>query len=327
MLSFIEIIKQAIQTIQTTKDINTLEKVRIQYLGKKGYFSQQIALLRNLDENIRPIIGKKLNQAKQKIQKELEIKRKVFNQLNVTTSLKQEKLDISLPGKKIGIGGLHPISKTIMYIENFFKKMGFSIVTGPEIEDSYYNFDALNIPINHPARSKNDTFWFDDIHLLRTQTSSIQFRTMQSQSLPIRTISSGRVYRNDCDRTHTPMFHQIEGLVIDHNVSFAHLKGILYNFLCHFFEKNLQIRFRPSYFPFTEPSAEIDIIQQDHNILEVLGCGLIHPKILKHANIDSKQYSGFAFGIGIERLIMLRYGISDLRTLFENDLRFLNQFK
>ena len=224
-------------------------------------------------------------------------------------------------------GGLHPVTRTIERIETFFGELGFSVESGPEIEDDYHNFDALNIPAHHPARADHDTFWFDAKRLLRTQTSGVQIRTMKDKQPPIRIIAPGRVYRNDYDQTHTPMFHQTEGLIVDTDISFTNLKGTLHDFLNHFFEEEVQVRFRPSYFPFTEPSAEVDVMGKNGKWLEVLGCGMVHPNVLRNVGIDPDIYSGFAFGMGMERLTMLRYGVSDLRAFFENDLRFLKQFK
>jgi phenylalanyl-tRNA synthetase alpha chain len=237
-----------------------------------------------------------------------------------------ETIDVTLPGRGQSRGGLHPVTRTINRIESFFNELGFSVKTGPEVEDGFHNFDALNIPANHPARADHDTFYFNPDVMLRTQTSGVQIRTMEVEEPPLRIISPGRVYRNDYDQTHTPMFHQVEGLMVDKNVSFAELKGILHDFLNNFFEQDLQVRFRPSYFPFTEPSAEVDVMGKNGKWLEVLGCGMVHPNVLKAVNIDPEIYTGFAFGMGVERLTMLRYEVNDLRAFFENDLRFLKQF-
>ncbi|PLK58722.1 phenylalanine--tRNA ligase subunit alpha, partial [Candidatus Palibaumannia cicadellinicola] len=272
-------------------------------------------------------VGAMINQAKKEIEQALAERKNTLKLVAIQVQLTTETIDVSLPGRRINNGGLHPISHTIFRIESFFKQLGFSVESGPEIEDSYYNFDALNIPINHPSRSDHDTFWINSTYLLRTQTSSIQIRAMQAYEPPIRLIASGRVYRNDYDQTHTPMFHQMEGLIIDKDINFSHLKSTIHQFLQHFFDEDVKVRFRPSYFPFTEPAAEVDIMDNNDNWLEVLGCGIVHPKILHNVGINSDYYSGFAFGIGIERMAMLRYSITDLRLFFENDLRFLKQFK
>lgn len=241
--------------------------------------------------------------------------------------LESEKIDVSLTGRREGTGGLHPVTITVNRIVKFFSELGFKVENGPEIENDYYNFDALNIPAHHPARADHDTFWFDASRLLRTQTSGVQIRTMEKQQPPLRIIAPGRVYRNDYDQTHTPMFHQVELLYIDKKANFTELKGLLHEFLQNFFEEDLQVRFRPSYFPFTEPSAEVDVMGKNGKWLEVLGCGMVHPNVLRNVGIDPNEYLGFAAGMGVERLAMLRYNVTDLRSFFENDLRFLKQFK
>ncbi|UDG79589.1 phenylalanine--tRNA ligase subunit alpha [Candidatus Steffania adelgidicola] len=322
-----ELVVQAQVAIEQSQDLNTLELIRIQYLGKKGYFSQVMDTLQNLELQNRPAAGALINQVKRDCQEAITKRKILLEQLALKAKLVEETLDVSLPGRRIENGGLHPVSRTIARIENFFSALGFSVATGPEIEDVYHNFTALNIPTHHAACTDHDTFWLDGTHLLRTQTSSVQIRIMKTQTPPIRIIVPGRVYRNDYDKLHTPMFHQMEGLIIDSHITFTNLKGTLYDFLRNFFEEDLQIRFRPSYFPFTEPSAEVDIMGTQGRWLEVIGCGMVHPNVLCNVNIDPKIHSGFAFGIGIERLTMLRYGIKDLRAFFENDLRFLKQFK
>lgn len=323
-----DLIVQAKTTIRQSQTMEVLESVRIEYFGKKGYFTNKINELRKLSPGERPAVGAVINQAKQEIQQALADRKATLEQAALNERLTAEILDITLPGRRIENGGLHPVSRTIVRIEQFFGELGFAVTTGPEIEDDYHNFDALNIPVHHPARADHDTFWFDTTRLLRTQTSGVQIRTMKEQRPPIRTIAPGRVYRNDQNHTHTPMFHQMEGLVIDTDISFTNLKGILNDFLHNFFEEeDLRVRFRPSYFPFTEPSAEVDVMGQNDHWLEVLGCGMVHPNVLRSASIDPESYSGFAFGMGIERLTMLRYGVTDLRIFFENDLRFLKQFK
>lgn len=327
-LEFLIKIKQAEEEIYLSKDINSLEKIRVKYLGKKGFFTVETIKLRYLSSKNKIIFGSLLNNTKKNIYKLIYTRKKELESVKIKNILEKENIDISLPGRSNKHGNLHPVSKSIYIIESFFKNIGFSIVSGSEIEDENHNFDYLNISKYHPTRTNNDTFWLSDKFLLRTQTSSIQIREMQNNKPPIKIITSGKVYRNDYDSSHTPMFNQVEGFVVDTNVSFSNLKSIIINFLKNFFNKEkIKIRFRPSYFPFTEPSAEADIMNQHGKWIEVLGCGMIHPKVLKNANIDSKKYSGLAFGMGVERLISLRYGINDLRELFENDLRFLQQFK
>lgn len=321
-----ELVDDASQAIASASDIVTIEQIRVEYFGKKGHFTQQMASLRDVSVEERPIVGQQINEAKQVVVLQLN-ERKVFLEREaLNNKLATETLDVTLPGKRFERGGLHPVTQTIERLQAFFSQLGFVVETGPEIEDSYHNFDALNIPANHPARADHDTFWFDANRLLRTQTSTVQIRTMEQQRPPIRIIAPGRTYRNDYDQTHTPMFHQMEGLLIDKDISFTHLKGLLHDFLHHFFEDDMAIRFRPGYFPFTEPSAEVDIKGKNGKWLEVLGCGMVHPNVLRNVGIDPEVYSGFAFGMGMERLTMLRYGVSDLRSFFENDLRFLKQF-
>ncbi|MCR3755503.1 MAG: phenylalanine--tRNA ligase subunit alpha [Sodalis sp. Psp] len=322
-----DLVLQAKKTIQHSQSVDALESVRIKYFGKKGHFTQKITALCELAPEERPAVGEIINQAKQEVQQALADRKATLELAALNTRLTTETLDITLPGRRMENGGLHPVSRTIERVEHFFSALGFSVASGPEVEDSYHNFDALNIPMHHPARDDHDTFWFDATRLLRTQTSGVQIRTMNEQQPPIRIIAPGKVYRNDHNQTHTPMFHQMEGLIIDTDISFTNLKGTLNNFLHNFFEKGLQVRFRPSYFPFTEPSAEIDVIGRNGCWLEVIGCGMVHPNVLHNVGINPGSYSGFAFGIGMERLTMLRYGITDLRTFFENDLRFLKQFK
>lgn len=327
MLALEELVNNAKVAIKNAKDISVLEQVRVEYFGKKGHFTQQMTALRDLSAEERPVAGQVINTAKQEVQDVLNAKKNELEMQAINTRLAEETIDVTLPGARYQQGGFHPVSRTIYRIESFFHELGFTSESGPEIEDAYHNFDALNIPQHHPARADHDTFWFDADRLLRTQTSSVQIRAMQTKKPPIRIIAPGRTYRNDYDQTHTPMFHQMEGLVVDRNVSFTHLKGMIYDFLSHFFEEELNIRFRASYFPFTEPSAEVDILGKNGKWLEVLGCGMVHPTVLRNVGIDPNEYSGFAFGMGMERLTMLRYGVTDLRAFFENDLRFLKQFK
>ena len=309
------------------KGLDALEAFRVEYFGKKGHFTQLMQGLRDVAAEERPAIGAKINEAKQAVLDILNAKKEEFEQAALNAQLEKEKVDVSLPGRKVEIGGLHPVTITIDRVTKFFSELGFSVESGPEIESDYYNFDALNIPKHHPARADHDTFWFNPELLLRTQTSGVQIRTMEKKQPPIRIMAPGRVYRNDYDQTHTPMFHQIELLYVDKNASFTELKGLLHDFLRAFFEEDLQVRFRPSYFPFTEPSAEVDVMGKNGKWLEVLGCGMVHPNVLRNVGIDPNEYSGFAVGMGVERLTMLRYNVTDLRAFFENDLRFLKQFK
>jgi phenylalanyl-tRNA synthetase alpha chain len=320
------IITQAEEQINAAQDVNVLDTVRVDFMGKKGRMTELLKGLGKLSNEERPAAGQKINQAKQKIQQLIHAKGVLLQAQELNQKLAGETIDVSLPGRGTSRGGLHPVTRTINRIESFFNELGFSVKTGPEIEDGFHNFDALNIPANHPARADHDTFYFNPDVMLRTQTSGVQIRTMEVEQPPLRIISPGRVYRNDYDQTHTPMFHQVEGLMVDKNVSFAELKGILHDFLNNFFEQDLQVRFRPSYFPFTEPSAEVDVMGKNGKWLEVLGCGMVHPNVLKAVNIDPEVYTGFAFGMGVERLTMLRYEVNDLRAFFENDLRFLKQF-
>ncbi|AWL11832.1 Phenylalanine--tRNA ligase [Saliniradius amylolyticus] len=318
--------REAEQRIADATDAAALDKVRVEFLGKKGKLTELLKGLGKLSPEERPKVGGQINQAKQQLQGLIQERGNLLKQQELNAKLAKETLDVTLPGRTLEAGGIHPVSRTIERISAFFGELGFVVKSGPEIEDSFHNFDALNIPANHPARADHDTFYFNPDAMLRTQTSGVQIRTMEQERPPLRIISPGRVYRNDYDQTHTPMFHQVEGLMVDKNVSFAELKGILQDFLTHFFEQELTIRFRPSYFPFTEPSAEVDVMGKDGKWLEVLGCGMVHPNVLRAVNIDPEEYTGFAFGMGVERLTMLRYQVTDLRAFFENDLRFLKQF-
>ncbi len=325
-----QLVTEGLDAVAQAADESALDQVRVQYLGKKGELTAQLKSLGKLSAEERPAAGAKINEAKQQVQDAINIKRTMMAANALSKQLASESIDVTLPGRGQATGGLHPVTMTIERIQNFFAQIGFSVAQGPEIEDDYHNFEALNIPAHHPARAMHDTFYFGDGTLLRTHTSGVQVRTMEKQQPPIRIICPGRVYRCDSDQTHSPMFHQIEGLLVDDNISFADLKGILHNFLNVFFERDLQVRFRPSYFPFTEPSIEVDIGYQgedgEQKWLEVLGCGMVHPKVFEHSGIDPETYTGFAFGMGVERLAMLRYGVKDLRMFFENDLRFLAQF-
>ncbi|MDR3492692.1 MAG: phenylalanine--tRNA ligase subunit alpha [Gammaproteobacteria bacterium] len=332
-----ELLQQAQASITQAADLKSLDAVRVLYLGKKGLLTESLKNLGQLPPEERPLAGQKVNAIKVTIQELIDQKNNVLKEADVANQLASESIDVTLPGRREHFGALHPITKTRQRLEALFTQMGFTTVDGPEIEDDHHNFTALNVPALHPARAMQDTFYFGDGSLLRTQMSPVQIRVMEQTKPPFRIIAMGRVYRRDFDLTHTPMFHQMEGLMIDENVSFSDLKGILINFLQAFFEAPVPIRFRPSYFPFTEPSAEVDIgclsceskgcrICKNTGWLEVLGCGMVHPNVFNAVGIDSEKYTGWAFGIGIDRLTMLRYGITDLRSLFENDLRFLRQF-
>ena len=331
-----DIIEQAQQAVAAAVDLATLDSVRVLYLGKKGELTQILKGLGKLPADQRPAAGAEINKAKQVIQQALDDKKNSLDQLSIDARLKSDVIDVTLPGRDMDRGGLHPVTMVLQRIETFFRSVGYDVVEGPEIEDDYHNFEALNIPQHHPARAMHDTFYFNPNILLRTHTSPVQVRTMEDRQPPFRIICPGRVYRVDFDLTHTPMFHQVEGLLIDDESSFADLKGTIVEFL-QVFEKDLDVRFRPSYFPFTEPSAEVDVqcvhcvgkgcrVCSNTGWLEVMGSGMVHPKVLEYSGIDPEQYSGFAFGMGPDRLAMLRYGIDDLRLLFENDQRFLRQF-
>lgn len=332
-----ELVKEAEAAIAVADELQALDQIRVQYLGKKGALTEQMKSLGKLSAEERPAAGQAINQAKGKVQQAIEARKHALQEAALNARLEAEKIDVTLPGRGQITGGLHPVSMTLERIESLFSQLGFSVAEGPEIEDDFHNFEALNIPESHPARAMHDTFYFDAHTLLRTHTSPVQVRSMEQQQPPLRLIAPGRVYRCDSDLTHTPMFHQIEGLVVDERVSFADLKGILDDFLRNFFEQELAVRFRPSYFPFTEPSAEADIqcvmcggegcrVCSHTGWIEILGCGMVHPEVFRHVGIDSEKYSGFAFGLGVERMAMLRYGVNDLRLFFENDLRFLQQF-
>lgn len=321
-----QIVEQAQQAIAEADSPQALDEVRVEYMGKKGRLTELLKGLGQLEPSERRDAGQKINQAKQQVQADINARKEVLKAAELEAKLDAERIDVTLPGRASQVGGVHPVTQTIRRIESFFGDLGFSVKHGPEVEDGFHNFDALNIPANHPARADHDTFYFTPSTMLRTQTSGVQIRTMEAEQPPLRIISPGRVYRNDYDQTHTPMFHQVEGLMVDKDVSFTQLKGILEDFLNNFFEESLTVRFRPSYFPFTEPSAEVDVMGKDGKWLEVLGCGMVHPNVLRAVGIDPEQYTGFAFGMGVERLTMLRYGVTDLRAFFENDLRFLKQF-
>ena len=322
-----DVSKQALEDIRNTSTLEELDSVRVQYLGKKGSVSTQLKKLSDLDTSDRPRIGKEVNKLKKLVEQEIANKKNSLNDEKIKSNIEDSSLDVTMPGRRTIIGNKHPVSSTLNEIEKIFLNAGFLVEDGPEIEDEYHNFTALNIPENHPARAMHDTFYFNAQYLLRTHTSPIQIRSMEQYGVPIRVIAPGKVYRRDSDITHTPMFHQIEGLVIDKDINFTHLKGILHDFINTFFEDEMKLRFRPSYFPFTEPSAEVDLLSKDNQWLEILGCGMVHPKVLTNLGIDNEIFNGYAFGMGVERLAMLKYGINDIRLFYENDLNFLNQFK
>ena len=321
-----DIVQDAQAAIAAARSPGDLDEVRVRFLGRQGRITSESRAIGALAPDRRPAAGKRLNDGRRAIQDALEARKAALSAEVLRSKLASEGIDVSLPGRGQSGGGLHPVTRTLERICSLFRAIGFEVVEGPEIEDDYHNFEALNIPAHHPARAMQDTFYFPDGRVLRTHTSPVQIRVMQSRQPPLRIVAPGRVYRCDSDQTHTPMFHQVEGLMVGEGVSFAHLKGILHDFLRHFFEADdLEVRFRPSYFPFTEPSAEVDI-RGERGWLEVLGSGMVHPRVLENCGIDSERYTGFAFGMGVERFAMLRYGVDDLRSFFENDLRFLKQF-
>ncbi|MBB3060411.1 phenylalanine--tRNA ligase subunit alpha [Microbulbifer rhizosphaerae] len=329
--------EQALELVEQADGLAALDQVRVDYLGKKGQLTALLKSLGKLSAEERPAAGARINEAKQQVQEKINARRDQLEQAAIDAKLAEETIDVTLPGRGEEQGNAHPVTRTMRRIEELFVRLGFSVEEGPEIEDDYHNFEALNIPAHHPARAMHDTFYIDPSTVLRTHTSPVQIRTMEKAAPPIRIICPGRVYRCDSDVTHSPMFHQVEGLVVDKGVSFAHLKGCVDQFLKAFFEADVPVRFRPSYFPFTEPSAEVDIqctgcggegcrVCSGTGWLEVMGCGMVHPNVFTACDIDSETYSGFAFGMGVERLAMLRYGVNDLRLFFDNDLRFLKQF-
>jgi phenylalanyl-tRNA synthetase alpha chain len=326
MQALSELVQLAQSEIDSAADLNALDAVRVTYFGKKGALTVRLKELSQLPADERPAAGQEINRAKQEIQQCISAKRETLESEALARQLVDDAVDVTLPGRGYGLGGRHPVSRAMSRIERIFRNAGFGVRSGPEIEDDYHNFTALNIPENHPARAEHDTFYFPGGMLLRTHTSPVQIRSMKEEGVPIRIIAPGRVYRCDSDQTHTPMFHQVEGLVIDRNISFANLKAVLHQFVENFFEHDAELRFRASYFPFTEPSAEVDILVEKGKWLEILGCGMVHPNVLSNAGVDPEEFTGYAFGMGVERLAMLRYGINDLRTFFDNDLRFLRQF-
>jgi phenylalanyl-tRNA synthetase alpha chain len=329
---------EALDKIRAAENLESLDQIRVSYLGKKGELTSLLKTLGSLPAEERKEAGQNINLAKRDVQQAIEARKQALESEKLNARLQAESIDVTLPGRGRDQGGLHPVTRTMKRIESLFSRLGFTVEQGPEIEDDFHNFEALNIPSHHPARAMHDTFYFDASTLLRTHTSPVQIRHMESSEPPLRIIAPGRVYRCDSDLTHTPMFHQVEGLLVDEHVSFADLMGTLADFLKQFFENDqLQTRFRPSYFPFTEPSSEVDIqcvmcagegcrVCSHTGWLEVLGCGIVHPRVFESAGIDTEKYTGYAFGMGVERLAMLRYGVNDLRLFFENDLKFLQQF-
>ena len=332
------LVAAALAEVAGAGDARALDDVRVRYLGKKGEISALLKSLGGLSAEERPKAGALINEAKQRVQAAIDERRQTLEEAALNEQLSAETLDVTLPGRGEQPGALHPVTRMSRSMEDFFLRLGFDIAEGPEVEDDFHNFEALNIPAHHPARAMHDTFYFGDGRLLRTHTSPVQVRVMQKGEPPFRIIAPGRVYRCDSDLTHTPMFHQVEGLLVDENITFADLKGTVAAFLKFVFEvDDLPVRFRPSYFPFTEPSAEVDVgcmtcggegcrVCSHSGWLEIMGCGMVHPKVLEHGGVDATRYSGFAFGMGVERLAMLRYGVNDLRLFFENDARFLSQF-
>jgi phenylalanyl-tRNA synthetase alpha chain len=326
MESLDQLVQEALEEFRRVKDPDSLERAKARYLGRAGILTGLLKTLGRLPPEERPVAGARINQAKQRLEEALARTREALAWRTLEERLASEALDVSLPGRGQGVGGLHPVTRTLARIEALFASIGFEIASGPEIETDYYNFTALNIPEGHPARAMHDTFYVEGGLLLRTHTSPIQIRYMERHTPPVKIIAPGKVYRVDSDATHSPMFHQVEGLWIDRHITFADLKGVVADFLARFFERDtLRIRFRPSFFPFTEPSAEIDM-SFGEGWLELGGCGMVHPNVLKFVDIDAERYQGFAFGLGVERLAMLRYGVNDIRAFFENDMRFLKQF-
>jgi phenylalanyl-tRNA synthetase alpha chain len=338
MQDLTSLVGEALGEVAASADLSSLDDARVRWLGKKGTLTEQLKSLGGLPAAERPAAGQRINEAKERVQAAIEARREALARAEVERELAAGRVDVTLPGRGEQRGGLHPVTLARLRIEEIFRRAGFEVATGPEIEDDFHNFEALNFPPNHPARAMHDTFYFPDGRLLRTHTSPVQIRAMLAQGAPIAIVAPGRVYRCDSDMTHSPMFHQLEGLKVDENISFANLKAALHGFLQSFFERDLAMRLRPSYFPFTEPSAEVDMscvfcggkgcrICKHTGWLEIAGCGMVHPNVLKASNIDPERYTGYAWGMGIDRLAMLRYGVGDLRLFFENDLRFLEQFR
>ena len=338
MQDLTSLVSEALAEVAASHGLGALDEARVRWLGKKGTLTEQLKSLGGLPAAERPAAGQRINEAKERVQAAIEARREALARAEVERELAAGRVDVTLPGRGEQRGGLHPVTLARLRIEEIFRRAGFEVATGPEIEDDFHNFEALNFPPNHPARAMHDTFYFPDGRLLRTHTSPVQIRAMLSQGAPIAIVAPGRVYRCDSDMTHSPMFHQLEGLMVDENISFANMKAALHGFLQSFFERDLAMRLRPSYFPFTEPSAEVDMscvfcegkgcrTCKHTGWLEIAGCGMVHPNVLMASNIDPERYTGYAWGVGIDRLAMLRYGVNDLRLFFENDLRFLEQFR
>ena len=339
MVDLTDLAQEALAAVAACADLAALDEARVHWLGKKGVLTEQLKALGALPAAQRPAAGARINQAKEQVQAAIDARRAALERADIERRLAAGRIDVTLPGRGEESGGLHPVTQARLRIETLFRRAGFEVASGPEIEDDFHNFEALNIPPNHPARAMHDTFYFPDGRLLRTHTSPVQIRALQARGAPLAIIAPGRVYRRDSiDMTHSPMFHQLEGLVVDENVSFANMKAVLHGFLQAFFERELAMRLRPSFFPFTEPSAEVDMscvfcegrgcrVCKHTGWLEISGCGMVHPNVLTASGIDAERYTGYAFGAGIDRLAMLRYGVNDLRSFFENDLRFLRQFR
>jgi phenylalanyl-tRNA synthetase alpha chain len=323
--SIAQLLGEAESAVRAAEDLAALDAVRVQFLGKKGVLTAQLRELGKLPPAEIRAAGKAINEAKAALEAAIDARRDALHAQALARELAADAVDVTLPGRGTVSGHLHPVTRTLRRMIEILGHAGFDVHTGPEVEDDFYNFTALNIPSDHPARAMHDTFYLRSGLLLRTHTSPVQIRALQAHGAPIRLIAPGRVYRRDSDLTHTPMFTQVEGLVVDRHVSFANLKSLLYDFVSKFFEREVELRFRPSYFPFTEPSAEVDVRSESGRWLEILGCGMVHPNVLRNAGVDPAQFTGYAFGMGVERLTMLRYGVDDLRSFFENDLRFLEQ--
>ena len=331
MDSVTQILKQALAKITACEELSALDDLRVHYLGKKGEVTALLKSLGSMEHEQRKAFGQAVNRTKGELAQAVNTRKLALEEIALNQRLATEKIDVTLPGRGQQRGGLHPVTHTLQRMTDIFSRLGYDIATGPEVEDDYYNFELLNFPPHHPARAMHDTFYFGDGRLLRTHTSPVQIREMKKNGAPVRIIAPGKVYRSDSDQTHTPMFHQVEGLLVGETVTMADLKGVLQSFVNLFFETSLEMRFRPSYFPFTEPSAEVDIAWdkgdgKEPGWLEILGCGMVHPNVLQACGVDSEKYVGYAFGMGVERLAMLRYGVTDLRQFFENDVRFLRQF-
>ena len=328
MIDTNEQLAKALEAVAEASDLKALDDVRVAWMGKKGHITDLMKSMGSLTAEERPVMGQKVNDLKRGVAKAIEERKTALADEALHAKLLAETVDVTLPGTGQRSGGLHPVTQTIERISSLFGQLGFTVAEGPEIENDFYNFEALNIPAHHPARAMHDTFYFGDGKLLRTHTSSVQIRHMENNGAPCRVLSPGRVYRCDSDQTHTPMFHQVEGLYIDKNVSFSDLMGHLEQFLKLFFDQgDMEVRFRPSYFPFTEPSTEVDVRAPGGKWVEVLGSGLVHPNVLRAVGVDPNEYQGYAFGLGVERLAMMRYGADDLRVFFENDVRFLSQYR